>query len=439
MSNDVTRRDLLRASAAAAVGLALGAPTTAAAEHRPPKSPNARIRFAIVGAGGKGWSDAEDAARHGDIVAICDVDANNRSKSMMQYPLAATFSDFRVMLDRMHGDLDAVVVSTPDHTHAPAAAMAMHYGKHVFCQKPLTRTLFEARRLAQLARSKKLATQMGNQGTAQPELRRVAACIRSGAFGPVRAVHCWTDRAGNWWRQGVPRGETRRIPAHVDWESWLGPSPYRPYAEHYHPFSWRGWWDFGSGALGDMGCHIMNLAFMALDLRDPVAVQAKTSGHNRDSFPAWSIVTYEFASRGTRPPLTLTWYDGGQRPDPALAPGVTLAENGSLFVCERATIYSPNEYGGNAQIIGDGQWPDVQVEESPGHFAEFVRAIEGGPPAKSNFPDYAGPLTETVLLGNLAIWADGPRLEWDPGAMRVKGASELDPLIRPQYREGWSL
>jgi predicted dehydrogenase len=223
------------------------------------------------------------------------------------------------------------------------------------------------------------------------------------------------------------------VPKHVAWDLWIGPAPFRHYAPGYHAFAWRGWWDFGSGALGDIGCHCMNLPFMALDLRDPIAVSAKTSGHNRDSFPVWSIVTYEF------PGVNLVWYDGGKLPPAELAPGVKLDVNGSLIVCERATLYSPAEYGGSTQIVGGGALPAVQIEESPGHFEEFARACAGGPKPVGNIPDYSGPLTETVVLGNLAVWADGPRLEWDASAMSVRGTDEYADLIHPKYRMGWEL
>ncbi len=447
MPTGPTRRDVLIGSAAA-VGAAIVGRAQASSLLNSAASPaaasfakSAGIRFAVVGIGGKGTSDAEDAARFGEIVAIAEIDAQTRAKSLIQYPRAASFSDFRRMFDAMHSRIDAVVVSTPDHTHAPAAAAAMRLGKHVFCQKPLTRTLHEARTLAQLARRHRVATQMGNQLTALPELRRAAAAIRSGAFGAVKEVHCWTDRAGNWWPQGVPRPQPRRTPSLVDWDAWLGPAPDRPYADGYHPFAWRGWWDFGTGALGDIGCHCMNLPFMALDLRDPVAVSAETSGHNGDSFPLWSIVRYEFPARRGRPAVTLTWYDGGKRPPQELVPGSEYGGNGTIFVCERATLYSPNEYGGGTQIVGGAPMPDVPFDQSPGHFEEWVQAIQGGKPARSNIPDYAGPLTETVLLGNLAVWANGERVEWDSRRLRVRGSGgrEFERLIRPEYRKGWEL
>ncbi|MFN8218599.1 MAG: Gfo/Idh/MocA family oxidoreductase [Fimbriimonadales bacterium] len=435
MPNETSRRDFLKASAAVGIGLA-AAPAVLAQGRR---SASDKIRFATVGFGGKGWSNMANAAKFGEVVAMCDTDVTVRAKGMAEYPKAATFTDYREMLEVMRDRVDAVIVSTPDHTHAIISAMAIRMGKHVYCEKPLTRTVFEARTLAKLAKDHKVATQMGNQGTAQTSLRKVAALIKKGTFGAVKEIHCWTDRAGGWWPQGVSRPESKPTPKTVEWDLWLGPAPERPYADGYHPFAWRGWWDFGSGSLGDIGCHCMNLPFMALDLRDPIAIQATTSGHNRDSYPAWSIVTYEFDKRGDRGPVTLKWYDGGKTPPAELAPGIALKPNGCLIVCEHGTLHSAGEYGGDAVLVSGEALPDIAVEESPGHFAEWVDAIGGKAPAHSNFPNYSGPLTETVVLGNLAVWADGPRLEWDSKAMKVKGSSEYDSLIRPKYRDGWTL
>ena len=415
-------------SAAMVAGLAVGR-----AEAQPtPK----RLRVGIIGCGGKGWSGMELAAEHGDIVALADVDVTATARAMVEHPDASTFEDYRVMFDRMRGELDAVVISTPDHHHAIAASLAMRDGLHTYCEKPLTRTIWEARQLTNLARDKKVATQMGNQSTASTNMRKAAALIRKGTFGKVKEVHLWTDRASGWWPQGHTRPAPVAPPRTLDWNLWIGPRPERPSGPGYHPFAWRGFWDFGTGSLGDMGCHIFNMSYMALDLRDPQTVQAQTSGHNKDTFPEWSIVTYEFGERDGRAPLTLHWYDGGKKPPASLAPGVTYGGNGSLVVCENATIYSPDESNTTFVIIGGASTPDIQIEESPGHMAEFFRAAQSGKPARSNF-DYSGPLTETVLLGNLAIWANGPKVEWDARRMQTKGTNEFDSLIRPTFRPGW--
>jgi predicted dehydrogenase len=403
------------------------------------KAPKGRLRFGIIGCGGKGWSGMAAASEHGDIVALADIDANNRTKAMLEHPKASAFDDYRNMFEAMRGQLDAVVISTPDHHHSIVSSLAMHQGLHCYTEKPLCRTIWEVRQLMRIARETGVATQMGNQSTASTPMRKTAAAIRRGDFGHVKEVHLWTDRAKGWWPQGVERPAPSRPPKTVDFDLWLGPRPRRPFAEGYHPFNWRGWWDFGTGSLGDMGCHIFNMPFMALDLRDPIAITAKTSGHNRDSFPAWVEVHYEFGPRNGRPGLDLFWYDGGHRPPASLAPDFTYGGNGVIVVCEKGTIYSPDESNTKFMLQGGGTIQDAKVDESPGHMAEFARAALGGPPAVSNFPNYSGPLTETVLLGNLAIWADGPRVEWDAKRMTVKGKPEYDVLIKPQFNPGFSV
>lgn len=441
MSSKLSRRDILKGSAAAVVGLAAGtaAASEGAAPGRQDQVPSTPLRFGIIGCGGKGWSGMEAASQFGAIVALCDVDVNNRMKAMAEHPRATAFDDYREMIPAMRGKIDAVVISIPDHHHAPATSLALHHGIHSYTEKPLCRTIWEARQLQRIARERRLATQMGNQSTASTPMRKTAALIANGTFGAPKEVHLWTDRAKGWWPQGVDRPAPGIAPKTLDFDIWLGPRPRRPYADGYHPFVWRGWWDFGTGALGDMGCHIFNMPFMALDLRDPIAVQADTSGHNHDSFPEWSIVHYEFGERNGRPPVKLTWYDGGKRPDPGLIPGFTMGGNGSIVVCEKATIFSPDELNTTFNIVGGGTMPDIKVEESPGHMAEFARAALGGKPARSNFPDYSGPLAETVLLGNLAVWANGPRVEWDGRRMEVKGTRDFDALIYPTFQAGWSV
>lgn len=431
-----SRREILKLTGAAALSTAFA---NSASASRAPRSPNERIRWAIVGCAGKGTSNMADAARNGDIVGVCDVDLDIRMKAMTDHPRASSFSDFRRMLEALEKHIDAVVVSTPDHTHAPAAAMAMRMGKAVYCEKPLTRTLWEARELTKIARSTRVATQMGNQGTASNELRWVAAVVKSGALGKVKEVHCWTDRAAGWWPQGVGRPDPKIPPRTLDWDCWVGPSPMRPYAEGYHPFAWRGRWDFGTGSLGDMGCHIINLPFMGLDLRDPIAVQAETSGNNKETFPTWSRVKYEFGQRGNRDALMLYWYDGGQKPPTEISKGEPMGGNGTLIVAEKGTIHLGDAYGGAPKMVGGGEVPKVDFEKSPGHFQELVDAINGGKAPRSNIADYSGPLTETVLLGNLAIWAGGERVVWDSRRLAVVGNNAFDPLIRPTYREGYSL
>jgi predicted dehydrogenase len=431
MARHSSRREFLKTTGLTGLGLwAAGS-----AWGQDPASP--RIRFACIGVGGKGESDTADAARFGDVVALCDVDERTLKQAATKYPKARTFTDYRAMLDEMKSGIDAVTVSTPDHHHAPAAVLAMNLGKHCFCQKPLTHSIDEARRLGELARERKVATQMGNQGTASSGLRKSAALVKAGILGSVREVHVWTNRPI--WPQGGERPEGSEAPPEVHWDLWLGPAPNRPYAKMYHPFGWRGWWDFGTGALGDMACHTVNMPFMALDLRDPTSVVAETSGHNRDSYPKWSIIRFEFPANDRRPALTMTWYDGGKRPPAELIDGKQPASSGSLLIGEKGKLYSPGDNGQDRVLLGGVEESEVTFPRSPGHFEEWVRAIQGGEPAMSNFPDYAGPLTETILLGNLAVWADGKKIEWDAKKLVATNAPEVSRIVRPEYRSGYAI
>ena len=430
MSRETSRRRFLTTTAATGIGYWVAA----GAKARESKSPNERIAMASIGVEGKGRSDSEDASKFGDMVAICDVDEKRlNGAGEKRFPKAKRYTDFRRLLEEMGKSIDAVTVSTPDHTHAPAALMAMRMGKHCFCQKPLTRTIYESRLMAKVAKEMNVATQMGNQGTASSGLRREAAWLRAGVLGKVSEIHIWTNRPI--WPQGIPRPKPAPCPETLQWDLWLSAAPQRPYAEGYHPFKWRGWWDFGSGALGDMGCHQINMPFMGLDLRHPLSVEAETSGHNRDSFPAWSIVTYQFAATNERPAVKLVWYDGGKTPHAELLDGQEAGKSGSLVIGDKGKLF-------NGQLIGV-EPVEVEFPESPGHFEEWIRAIRGGQPAMSNFPNYAGPLAETVLLGNLAVWvaASGKdqKVEWDAKNMRAKNVDGLETLIKPVYRKGYTL
>jgi predicted dehydrogenase len=437
MARRRTRREFIQTTAAAGLGFWVAGRAVAADSS----SPLEKVRFGCIGIGGKGDSDTADAAKHGDVVAICDVDEKRLAQAGTKYPKAVRFTDFREMLDKMGKSLDAVTVSTPDHTHATAAASAMHLGKHCFCQKPLTHSIYEARWLGQLAREKKLATQMGNQGTAGDSLRRGAAIVQAGALGNVKEVHVWTNRPI--WAQGGPRPAPAAQPESLNWDAWLGPAKYRPYANGYHAFSWRGFWDFGTGALGDMACHTVNLPFMALDLRDPVSVEAESAENNKEMYPKWAIIKFEFPARGKRGPLTMIWYEGKnengpRKPPTELFDGQAISNSGSLIVGEKGKLYSPDDYGGSYKLLGVASEPKVEITRSPGHFTEWVNAIRGGPAPVSNFPNYAGPLTETILLGNLAVWA-GKKVEWDPQTLKPKNAPEVEQIVHPEFRKGWSL
>ena len=432
-----TRREFLLTSAAATMGYWVAGGVQAKESN----SPNGRIAFASIGIDGKGASDSEDAGRSGDMVAICDVDDNKLGMAAKnRFKKAKKFNDYRKMLDEMGKSIDAVTVSTPDHIHAVAAAMALHMKKHCFVQKPMTHSIHEARVLGELARANGVATQMGNQGTANGGLRKAAAAVKAGVLGTVKEVHVWTNRPI--WPQGGDRPKPAEPPQNLHWDLWLGPAPVRPYGNGYHPFSWRGWWDFGCGALGDMACHTFNMPFAALDLRDPTSVQAETSGHNRDSYPKWSVIAFEFPATASRAAVKAWWYDGGKRPPADLLGGRDPGGSGALLVGEKGKIFAPGDYCDNFDAIGV-KVPELDFVHSPGHFAEWVRAIKGGKPAMSNFPDYAGPLTETILLGNLAVWVankgKGEKVEWDPKNLKVKNISGLEEIVQPTYRTGYSL
>jgi predicted dehydrogenase len=445
MSHNTNRRDFLKTSAMAGAGFWMAG----TGEGQESKLANEQINFASIGVGGKGQSDSGDAGNAGNMVAICDIDDKTLDKAAQKYPNAKKYNDFRKMLDEMGKSIDAVTVSTPDHCHAAASAMAMRMGKHCFTQKPLTHTIYEARKLGEIAREMKVATQMGNQGTAASGLRRSAAMIRKGCIGKVKEVHVWTNRPI--WPQGGERAPEMTPPEHIHWDLFLGPAPERPYAAGYHPFAWRGWWDFGTGALGDMACHTVNMPFMALDLRNPTSVEAETSGHNKDSYPKWSIIRFEFPANDNRPALTMFWYDGGKKVDRELMPDEFLQKNkddgslklsgsGCLLIGDKGKLFSPDDYGAKYLMHGDYSEPEVEITESPGHFAEYVRAIRtnNAEPAMSNFADYAGPLTETILLGNLAVWA-GKKIEWDAKNLKATNAPEVDSIIKTTYREGYTL
>lgn len=401
---------------------------------------NEKLNIALIGAGGRGRGNLDGVISE-NIVALCDVDERLAHSARQAVPNAKFFKDYRKMLEQMRKEIDAVVVSTPDHTHAVASAMAIRLGKHVYCEKPLTRTIWEARTLRDLARRYKVATQMGNQGTASNELRQGVEVLQSGVLGKVTEIHVWSNRPI--WPQGVPRPkEEMVIPEGLDWELWLGPAPKRPYHEAYHPFAWRGWIDFGTGAIGDMACHTMNMAFWALNLRDPVSIEAETSGVNGETFPKWSIVRYQFLQRGDLPACKMTWYDGGQKPPAELLMGEQMADSGLLIIGSEGRLYSPGDYGTPFVLLprekfANYQPPAPSIPRSPGHHQEWINACKGGPPAMSNF-DYASALTETALLGNLAILT-GERINWDARRMKAVNCPKADKIIHPVFRKGWTI
>ena len=432
--------------------------------------PSGKINLAIIGSGGQGIVNLKSLLNFPEIqiVAVCDVNEVSDysefyfggtagreparqiaekyyagQKPSGTYKGVDTYVDFRQMLEQRK-DIDAVLVATPDHVHAAASMMAMKMGKHVYCEKPLTNTVYESRKLGQAAREYKVATQMGNQGQASEGTRLMCEWIWDGAIGPVREVLAWTDRPGGRWPQGVERPkETPEVPKTLNWDMWLGLAPYRPYHPIYLPFRWRGWCDFGTGSLGDMGCHVLDPVFRALKLGHPTSVRAECTAFNHDSYPAASTVYYEFPTRGDMPAVKLTWYDGGrlpQRPE-ELEAGRRMPESGTIFVGEKGKIIS-DEYSGAPRIIPESKMkaykvPPKTLPRSPGHHKEWVEACRGGKPAGSNF-EFASLMTEVVLLGNVALKA-GKNLTWDCANMKVTNAPEVNAYLHRSYRDGWTL
>ncbi len=419
------------------------------------RAPSDKLNIATVGAGGMGAGNTDRCSEE-NIVALCDVDDERAAKTFEKYPSAKRYKDFRKMLEA-EKNIDAVIVATPDHTHAVVAMAAMKMGKHVYVQKPMTHWVGEARKLTEAARQYKIATQMGNQGHSSEGLRIICEWIWDGAIGPVHEVHCFTNRPV-WKQPQVRPAEGVTPPATLDWDLWLGPAAERPYHPSYLPQVWRGWWDFGCGALGDMGCHIMDAAFSALKLGYPTSVEACASTHAsekffewidpKDSFPASSIVRYSFPARGNMPPVKLTWWDGGMLPEQPeeLAPGtkLNLVDNGgTVFVGEKGKL-TCGTYNDDPRLIPESRMKEYQrpaktLPRVKGtHEQNWIDACKGGPPAGSNF-DYAGPFTEAVVMGNLAIRFPGRKLLWDGPNMRVTNVEEANQYVFPPYRAGWGL
>jgi len=435
----VTRRGFL-GSAAAAAGVTIVSPRVLGGQEG--QAPAEKLNIACVGVGGRAEAHVNAAGDQHNLVAICDVDKGRLGVQAGKHPKAKTYTDYRRMFDDVAKEVDAVFVATPDHHHAAATMAALRLGKHVYCEKPLTHSVWEARQVTEAARRAKVATQMGNQGFSKEGTRLLAEWVAAGAIGKVTEAHLWTDRPI--WPQGLEeRPRTKPIPASLDWDLWIGPAPWRDYHDLLHPFAWRGWWDFGCGALGDMGCHGMAPVFFALKLGYPTAVEAETSGVLKESAPAWSIVRYEFPARGDMPPVKLTWYDGKKKPPRPedLEEDRQLGDSGTLLVGDKGKLMVVDD---NPRIIPEAKMrefkrPPKTLPRIPAgdHQKDWFTACKGGRPACSNF-DFSGPLTEAVLAGNVAIRA-GKRLEWDGPGIKAANAPEADAFIRREYRKGWSL
>lgn len=449
MPMNVDRRRFLKVagtSAASFTSLQTGSARTYAA--------NEKLSIDCIGAGGRAGSNIRGVKLQ-NIVALCDVDWQRAAAGFDTLPDAKRYKVYRAMLSEMESKIDAVIVSTPDHHHFHASMAAIRLGKHVYCEKPLTHSIWEARELAKAAREAGVVTQMGNQAQADKETRLVQEFVMNNAIGPIREAHIWTDRPsrglhGEYWAQGVPRPtKTPAVPGAMAWDLWIGPAPMRPDHPSHAPFNWRGWWGFGTGALGDMGCHYFDPVSRALQLKAPTSVEAVSMRVNDESYPLGSVVTFQFAARGEMPPVKVQWHGSGLRPPrlEVLKDGNVMAANGVMLVGDEGVILTDWDNGwhifpeSRAKEYGA---PPTVLARSPGHHEEWILACKGGPKAGSNF-DWAGPLTEGVLLGNVALRAQlrddltQEKLLWDSEEMVFTNHVAANQFLRRNYRAGWEL
>jgi predicted dehydrogenase len=456
-NDSVPRRTFLASAAAATAGFTILPRHVLGGQDTP--APSDRINIACVGVGGMGKTNLKNCEGE-NIVALCDVDFALADPVFQKYPSAKQYKDYRVMFDE-HKDIDAVIIATPDHTHAVIAMAAMERKKHVYVQKPLTHSVAEARLLTEAARKYGVASQMGNQGHSGEGIRLLCEWVWDGAIGPIREAHAWTNRPV--WPSGIEVDrptDTPAVPPGLDWDLWLGPARSRPYHPTYHPAKWRAWWDFGTGALGDMACHIVDPLFWALKLKYPISVEASISKYwqaffeetksKNEMFPRSTIVRFRFPAREAMPEVNVTWWDGGLMPPrPAgLEPDRRLGDNngGILLIGDDGAIMA-GCYGESPRLVPETAMkkykrPPKSLERielgSDGHELDWIRACKGGKPASSHF-DYSGPLSETVLMGNLAIRFPDRPLLWNGEAMEVTNDADANAYVKREYREGWHL
>ena len=452
MSKDVktsfSRRSFLKTSASAAFMFHYVPSRLLGAD-----APSNKLNIAGIGVGGMGGGNLNQCSGE-NIVALCDVDSVYAAKTFKKYPRAKVYTDYREMFDKQK-DIDAVVIATPDHTHAVITMEAMRRGKHVYCQKPLTHTVYEARKITEAARKYKVQTQMGNQGHSSEYIRVMKEWLADGAIGDVKDVYAWTDRpvgGAPWSNFAVRSRPTDRppVPKTLDWDKWLGPVKYRPYHPEYHPLKWRAWLDFGTGALGDMGCHIIDPAFWGLELGSPETIEATSThweeGVSSETFPRASIVRFQFPARGKMPPVKLTWSDGRlmpPRPD-ALEKGRKLPASGALIMGEKGCMMHGSHGAGGLRIVPETKMKEYKrpaktiARVNNSHEGDWIRACKDGKPASSNF-DYGGPLTEMALLGMIAIRMKDQKLHWDSKNLKFTNNDVANELLHIDYRDGWKL
>jgi predicted dehydrogenase len=410
------------------------------------KSPNEKLNLAAIGAGGKGYTDTTNCKSE-NIVALVDPDDQRAARTYKVFPDVPKYKDFRRMFDKETKNIDAVIVSAPDHIHGTAAMWAMVRGKHVYCQKPLTRTVWEARELTMAAEKYGVATQMGNQGYSNEGARQCCEIIWSGEIGDVKEVHAWTNRPLKYWPQGpdvVPAEAP--VPPHLDWDAWLGPSEFRPYSPAYAPHHWRGFPEFGCGAIGDMACHILGTPNMALRLTAPTSVECvRQEGKSKYTFPLKTLIRFDFPARGSMGPVTLYWHDGMTRQPgiPGVPEGELLGDsdvNGSVFIGTKGMV-TTGCYGEDTRLVPavkmkDYRMPEPLLTRSPGHYRDWIRAAKGGEPSCSNF-SVAGPFVQWMLLGVIAMKYEG-KLEWNAAAGKFTNNAEANQWLKPRWRKGWN-